>query len=77
MGVVHLEDGVFEAKFCGYSLKAADGTCWEITDLISRKKYQHQYAPFEATEVHSCVCKEDPHGKYLDVKDAVVKIKYQ
>jgi hypothetical protein len=58
-------------------IQCVDGTSWTVLEPLSNGKYHQSQAPFEATRVHRCICVEDPHGKFADAKEAVVKIKYQ
>lgn len=58
-------------------VKFVDGSAWKITGVLSRRVYSKGSPPAEARQVFTCVCVSDPAGKYTDIKEAVIKVKYQ
>lgn len=54
-----------------------DGSIWQIISALSNRAYQRFDPAFEARQVFTCVCVSDPEDKYRNIKEAVIKVKYQ
>jgi hypothetical protein len=63
--------------YLGAVIRFRDDSCWEVTKALCDTKYQQGEPPFEARRVYECVCVEDPNNTYVEVKYAVLKVKYQ
>lgn len=65
-----------KSVFANREIKFDDGSTWKIRGALSSLAYQQSNAPFEARQVFSCACLDDPQGKYSGI-EAVMKVKYQ
>jgi len=62
--------------FLGTVIRLNGGSCWKLTKALSKIAYQQRQPPFEARQVFTCVCLEDPDHNYDGIKEAVMKVKY-
>lgn len=58
-------------------IRFRDDSCWEVTKAMCDTKYQQGEPPFEARRVYEYVCVEDPGNNYSEVKNTVLKVRYQ
>ncbi|KAF2751240.1 hypothetical protein M011DRAFT_455281 [Sporormia fimetaria CBS 119925] len=72
-------DTASKHSFEGSIVTFQDGSRWKITKPLSQRAYQQNDAPFEARQVFTCVCIDDPNNAHseTDKREAVMKIKYQ
>jgi hypothetical protein len=64
-------------SYLGATIRFRDKSCWKLTKALCNTKYQQGEPPFEARRVYECVCVEDPENKFVEVKSALIKVKYQ
>ncbi|KAH6642940.1 hypothetical protein C7974DRAFT_386433 [Boeremia exigua] len=71
------EHGINTGRLIGKTLTFPSGAVWRLTKALTPKIYQQSEPPFEARQVFECVCVCDPQNLYEEMKDAIIKIKYQ
>ncbi|KAF2751243.1 hypothetical protein M011DRAFT_455284 [Sporormia fimetaria CBS 119925] len=73
------DDKEIESSFLGMIVTFEDEFRWKIIKALSSLQSQRVIPPYEARQVLTCVCVEDPKGVYseVDKREAVMKIKYQ
>lgn len=63
--------------FIGQMMNFADGSRWLLQEALSQIALQQNVSPCEARQVFTAVCVDDPLGRYRDIGEAVIKIKFQ